>query len=329
MNRGSGLPGTVLEPRVSAGRAIAGLTDRELLGRFTAARDQDAFAALVERHGPMVLGVCRRVLRNSTDAQDAFQVTFLLLARRAAALASPERLAGWLHGVAYRTAAHLRARAARRKFHETLGATMRVPYQPDPEEREALAVLDEELNHLPEAYRTLLVLCYLEGKTHAQAAAALRCPVGSMSWRVARARRALHDRLTRRGVAVPAGLLVLLLTGQAVRAAPLPGEVVDSTARTATEYAAGSPAAAPPDQLSLTEELLARLPPRGRFGRVAALLLSLLLISGVFTGLAWGRSPQPEPTRTASPPGAVEHPPTGGGCGGKVPAGCSPAPESK
>jgi RNA polymerase sigma-70 factor (ECF subfamily) len=225
----------------------------------------------------MVLGVCRRVLRDREAAQDAFQVTFLVLARKAGEVGRPELLANWLYGVAYRTALRFRDRAARRGRHERQGAAMPEPEQPPPADTaEALALLDEELNYLPEMYRTLLVLCYLEGKTHEQAARQLAVPVGSVSWRMNRARELLLRRLARRGVALSAAALALLLSGQRASAAAVADGLAEDTARAAADYTGGDPGAVPPEHASLTEEVLGGLRNAGR-GRSSRLLLALLL----------------------------------------------------
>jgi RNA polymerase sigma factor (sigma-70 family) len=182
----------------------AGLTDGQLLARFTAHRDEAAFAALVRRHGPMVLGVCRRVLRDAHAADDAFQATFLLLARKAGSLASPERLSSWLHGVACRVATRARAQESRRRNRERM---VPIPGPAVPDDglvwRDLRAILDEEVNRLPARQRDAVVLCYLEGQTNAQAAVLLGCPRGSVATLLARARQRLRQRLTGRGVALP------------------------------------------------------------------------------------------------------------------------------
>jgi RNA polymerase sigma factor (sigma-70 family) len=144
--------------------------DGELLERFVGQRDESAFAALVQRHGSMVLGVCRRVLNDWQRTEDAFQVTFLVLARKAGSLARPESLANWLHGVAYRIALKARIRVARQRTHERQAAAMSpTESQPSGSARELREVLDKEIDRLPEKYRAPLVLCYLEGKTNEEA----------------------------------------------------------------------------------------------------------------------------------------------------------------
>ena len=162
----------------------AGMPDGQLLKSFLAQRDETAFAALMRRHGPMVLGVCRRILRNSHDAEDAFQATFLVLVRKARSIGRPELLGNWLYGVAYRTALAARGAAAKRRLKE------RDMAKPEAVEengtQELAAILDRELVQLPEKYRVPIVLCDLEGKTRKEAARSLagrkgRCMAG---WRV-------------------------------------------------------------------------------------------------------------------------------------------------
>ncbi len=197
---------------------LAAMADGPLLERFVAGRDGLAFEAIVARHGPMVLGVCRRVLAEPTDAEDAFQATFLVLVRKAGTLRDRDRLAPWLYGVAYRVARRARAASRRSRGRSELGE--REPaIEPDPaadlERREALAALDEELARLPEKYRSSIVLCDLEGLTYDEAARRLGCPLGTLKSRLASARDRLRRRLVRRGVAsavaapaaVPPGLL--------------------------------------------------------------------------------------------------------------------------
>jgi RNA polymerase sigma factor (sigma-70 family) len=306
----NGPSGSVLGPRGSLRPAPAEEpTDRELLQRFTADRDEDAFAALVYRYGPMVLGVCRRVLRNPEDAQDAFQVTFLVLARKADALEKPELLANWLYGVAYRTAVRARGRAARRRERERqAGAMPAHEAMPGPDGEELLAVLDEELNQLPERYRILLVLCYLEGMTHEQAARCLGYPLGSMAWRLERARAMLRKRLARRGLALATGLPTLLLFAHTAGAAALPARLAETTTQAILSYAAGASALAAGFSASaaaLADEMLGLSSPTGwgvRALKPALAALLTLLAAGLLAYHVWGSGsepgPSPEPTAT-------------------------------
>src|SRR5262245_59467150 len=165
-----------------------GETDAELLGRFLDRRDEAAFALLVRRHGPMVYGVCRRLLPTDQDAEDAFQATFLVLARKARA-AAPREVGNWLFGVARRAALLSRRSIARRR--ERVGD---VPERPATPRDELRAVLDEELSRLPDTYRTVIVLCDLEGRTRREAAAMLGWPEGTVAGRLARARELLARR---------------------------------------------------------------------------------------------------------------------------------------
>jgi RNA polymerase sigma factor (sigma-70 family) len=173
-------------------------SDGWFLGRFLRHHDQEAFEALVQRHGPLVLRVCRRVLQDAHDADDAFQATFLLLVQKAASIEQPELLGNWLYGVAYRVAVKARTSAARRRACEK-----RAPMLPsvDPMQeitgRELHSVLHAQMNDLPEKYRAPLVLCYLEGKTNEEAARLLGWPTGSISGRLARARELLRLRMSR------------------------------------------------------------------------------------------------------------------------------------
>ncbi|HJT76971.1 MAG TPA: sigma-70 family RNA polymerase sigma factor [Gemmataceae bacterium] len=193
-----------------------GESDRLLLDRFVRHQDEKAFAALVGRHGPMVLAVCRRILGNVQDAEDAFQATFLVLVRRAHSLREPALLGNWLYGVACRTARKARAQAARRQQMERQAAAMPVD-EPgtDDKGRELRALLDEELQTLPPKYRAPLVLCYLEGLTNEEAARRLGWPTGSISYRLARGRELLRERMRRHDFVLPAGLFALFLAREA------------------------------------------------------------------------------------------------------------------
>ncbi|HZY84054.1 MAG TPA: sigma-70 family RNA polymerase sigma factor [Gemmataceae bacterium] len=199
--------------RLAADGDYAPLTDRDLLRRFALRRDEAAFEALVRRHGPMVLEVSQRVLHNRHDAEDVTQATFLVLARKAGALAWQASVGHWLHAVACRLARKAKADAARR--FARLARLQDRPAVAEAEGREWQAVLDEELNRLPPKYRAPLVLCYLEGATRDEAAQQLACPLGTLKSRLERGRELLRARLTRRGVTLSAALLAVGLSQQA------------------------------------------------------------------------------------------------------------------
>jgi RNA polymerase sigma factor (sigma-70 family) len=222
-------------------RTDQGPSDEKLLQRFNESNDEAAFADLVRRHGAMVLGVCRRILNNDQDAADAFQGTFLVLVRKAASLSQPELLGPWLYGVAYRTALKARAREGRRRAHERQVANMHaVEPMSAGDGQQFRAELDEELNLLPEKFRAPLVLCYLEGKTHEEAARLLGCPPGSMSWRLSRAQEALRARLVRRSPAgMPCAAVPVILFPSGAPAA-VPVELVNATAHAARLFASGA-----------------------------------------------------------------------------------------
>jgi RNA polymerase sigma factor (sigma-70 family) len=223
----------------------ARMTDGQLLRDYLHRRDQAALATLVERHAPMVWGVCCRVLADYHDAEDAFQATFLVLVRRASSIASPELLANWLYGVAHQTATKARATAARRRTRERQGADMPEPATAEHDLWNDLRpLLDEELSRLPETHRTVLVLCDLEGKTRAEAARSLGLPEGTVGSRLARARAMLAKRLARRGVVLSGGALAAVLS-QNVASAGAPVAVVSNTIRAASVFAAGQRVAGP------------------------------------------------------------------------------------
>src|SRR5207237_715401 len=197
-------------------------------------RDDYALAALVRRHAPMVWGVCRRLLHNHHDAEDAFQATFLVLVRKAADVPG-HAVANWLYGVARQTAVRLRATAAKRGRRETQVVNMPEPTVAEVRDADWQAALDEELGRLPDHYRGVVVLCDLEGMTRKEAARQLGIPEGSVASRLARARPLLAKRLTRRGVVVAAGSVAV--------AAAAPPALVASTIAAASLFAAGKAAA--------------------------------------------------------------------------------------
>ena len=176
------------------------MTERQLLERFVTSNDPDAFGALIERHGPMVLAVCRTVLRAQHDVEDAFQDTFLTLARQAGKITHSETIGPWLRQVALHMALRARFKASQRRVHERNRTVYRTEDPIDAPDLSLIPLLREEVSHLPEHYRLPVVLCYLEGKTNQEAAAQLRCPIGTIKGRLWRARRVLRNRLSRRGL---------------------------------------------------------------------------------------------------------------------------------
>jgi RNA polymerase sigma factor (sigma-70 family) len=225
-------------------KASEDASDGELLARFVARRDEAAFVALLHRHGPMVLHVCRRIQGNDHDAEDAFQATFLLFARKAGSIRKAESVAGWLHAVARRLARAARDQGARRQARERRAADMRkTPGTPDKAWQELEATLHEALTQVPETYRAPLLLCYLQGKTQEEAARQLGCPLGTIRSRLARGRSRLKRVLERRGVRLSAAALAVALAGSSATAAVRP-TLLQATAQAALAYAADRPAAA-------------------------------------------------------------------------------------
>jgi RNA polymerase sigma factor (sigma-70 family) len=241
---------------LSEARAAVGPSDAELLGRFVAHRDGAALDALVRRHGPMVWGVCRRVLADHNDAEDAFQATFLVLARRAASVRPRERVGSWLYGVARQTARKARATRARRRAREGPASEFPEPEARCPRDDQA-ELIEHELSRLPDKYRAPVVLCVLERLTHEEAAARLGWPVGTIAGRLSRARALLAARLTRRGVAT-AGVAVAAAMARAETAASagVPDRLITSTVETTGLFAAGGAEAVPAEVARLTSEVL-------------------------------------------------------------------------
>jgi RNA polymerase sigma factor (sigma-70 family) len=242
----------------------AGLTDGQLLSSFTATRDEAAFVALVRRHGRMVLGVCRRILRNEHDAEDAFQATFLVLARKAGSVQPREAVGNWLYGVAYRTALEARTVNARRRGREKLTGALpeRAAGYREPELRE---VLDRELSRLPDKYRLPIVLCELEGRSRQAVARQLGLPEGTLSSRLATGRKMLAKRLTRYGPEISSAALGAVLAESATAA--MPAGLAGFTAKAAIMVAVGPGAVSAP-VLALAE------------GVVKAMLIAKLKVAG-------------------------------------------------
>ncbi|QJW92811.1 sigma-70 family RNA polymerase sigma factor [Frigoriglobus tundricola] len=269
--------------------------DGDLLSAFAATRNETEFATLIARHGPMVLGVCRRLLGNAADAEDAFQAVFLVLARRAAGLGETRSVAGWLYGTAVRVAMKTRTRDARRRTRERKAVLMRPAKTTEtPDWDDLCAVLDEELDRLGNRYRDPLVLCCLEGRSREEAARLLGWPEGTVSGRLARAKELLRSRLARRGVACSVTTLSALLTARGATAVPA------ELARTTLATVAG---AAPAAVAKLATE------PGGPWGwRTAATVVVGLVAGGGLVAFTVGVPSEPKPPPTpAAPvqPGAV------------------------
>jgi RNA polymerase sigma factor (sigma-70 family) len=255
------------------------LPDTRLLERFARHRDETAFTALVVRHGPMVLGVCRRLLRQETDVEDAFQATFLILVRRAGDIARPGLLNNWLYGVAYRVASRVRKISRRQAGEPVDMAELPASEGGDPE----LAwLLHDEIGRLPNKYRDPVILCYLQGKTDEEAADQLCWPVGTVKGRLHRARALLRSRLARQELALSAGLLTT------ATASALPPSLLDSTIRAASSFAAGDAAAggmASLHAVALTKGVLhAMLWTKLKGPALVALFFAVL---GLTMGLGW------------------------------------------
>jgi RNA polymerase sigma factor (sigma-70 family) len=217
-------------------REEAELTDGQLLECYVRGREETAFAALVGRHGPMVWGVCRRVLRSQQDAEDAFQASFLVLVRRAASVMPRELVANWLYGVAHQTALKARAIAAKRGAREKQVTAMPEPAVESRELWDDLQpVLDEELSLLPDKYRAVIALCDLEGKTRKEVARQLKLPEGTVASRLATARTMLAKRLARHGLAVSGGALAGALAEHAASAG-VPNSVASAAIKTASLF---------------------------------------------------------------------------------------------
>jgi len=228
---------TKLRPPAEAG------SDAALLDRFAQTRDSEAFAELVRRHGAMVLAVCRRVLGDGPDAEDAHQIAFMALARDAGRIADPHALSGWLYRVAWLTARKLAGRVHRRKP-EPLTTEPTATTMPSSPENDVRAVIDEELLALPERFRAVAVMCLVEGRTNTEAAGLLGIPKGTVDSRLSTAKAKLRERLLRRGVAAAALLTVeQLLTSETSAAATRAAALAANAITVALDYAAGVPTA--------------------------------------------------------------------------------------
>jgi RNA polymerase sigma factor (sigma-70 family) len=300
------------------GSSVAGLTDRQLLERFNARRDsvgEAAFAALVARHGPMVLGICRQVMGDLHLAEDAFQAVFLVLARKARSIGNPDLLSNWLYGVALRTARKAKVRLARRRKHEEEGSmsppgsesissvdSLVQPAEQPALERDDVAALHDEIDRLPRSFRLPVVLCYFEGLTLDEAARRLQWPAGTLRSRLARARDKLRRGLTRRGVALPAALLATAL-GPRSASAQISSLLCDTTTRAAIQFAAGQAAreVVSASAAALAREVLrAMLIQKLRF--ISASLLALAAFATGMGFLAHSSAIKDEPNKATAAP---------------------------
>jgi RNA polymerase sigma factor (sigma-70 family) len=299
--------------RLLGSGSAAGLTDRQLLEHVLRRRDPAAFAALVRRHGRTVLSVCQRVLDNPHDAEDAFQATFLVLFRKARSIANRDAVGSWLYGVAYRVALKARAEAGRRRKHERQAVDRSDNRRrSDGAGDEWRPILDEEVNRLPEKYRQPIVLCYFEGKTYEEAARLLGWPAGTVSVRLARARKLLGSRLALRGLALGSGALSTMLAEVAASAkgAPVLAEAaVQAIVRMMTETGTADVSA---QVVALTEGVVKAMLHRN-VKTLAAVLVAISVLGGGAGVLC--RFAGTSPASAADPPAQAP-----------VEAGAAPAP---
>src|SRR5262249_7656690 len=261
----------------------ASRSDGELLESFISRYDPDAFASLMKRHGPMVLGVCRRVLRNEADAEDAFQATFLVLVRKPASVRPRSMVGNWLYGVAYSTALKARAMSIKRLTKEREAAARPRPEGAAETWEQLHTLLDEELKTLPDIYRAAIVLCDLEGKTIKKAAQQLGCPPATVGTRLARGRSLLARRLAHHGLSLSGGAIAMMIA-QNGAASVVPSLLMNSTVKAAKLSAAGQ--AAGPGVISskvaaLTEGMLKTL----LLTKIKPALAVLLMAAGLGAGV--------------------------------------------
>jgi RNA polymerase sigma factor (sigma-70 family) len=280
--------------QLASAASTDGVTDRQLLDRFARRRDEDAFATLVERHGPLVLRVCRRVLGHEQDAEDAFQATFHVLARRAGGVGWQESVANWLYEVAWRVAHKARGSAARRHVHERQANLAETPATPQRAWDELKGLLDEELARLPRKFREPLVLCYLEGKSRDEAAQELGWSLGMVKGRLERGRDRLRQRLEKRGLTLSAALFALALGESTVTAVP-PATLATITVQTCVTGTAPIP-------VNLLAQGVLRAMLRTRIQTALAIGLAVLALG---YGLARATMPAPDTIPPAASPSAL------------------------
>ena len=297
------MAGHDLQVLLDAG-AVGRLADDELLERFIARQEAAAFEAMARRHGPMVWGVCRRILRDHHDAEDAFQATLLVLARKAAAVRPRDKLAPWLHGVAWQTATRVRVANARRRHRESqLPARVEEVTGGSDGRADLLPILDHEVRRLPDKYRIPVVLCELEGKTHREAADQLGWPIGTVSGRLSRARVILARRLGRSNLADPGVPLVSLSAGPI-----LPARLIT----TATQWVGPDAVGVVPAAVVSLARTVVRMMMLSKFKTATVLLLGCVVTAGA-AGITYRATaadgPGPSPGAPASAPPVQAEPP--------------------
>lgn len=291
----------------SLGQAAATQTDRRLLEAFAETGDETAFAELVRRHGALVLGVCRRILGSVQDAEDAFQAVFLVLARKAGSVPWQNSIKNWLHDVACRIAMKARSQRARRKIKEAETAAAEPADSPAPAAWNDLrAVLDEELQKLPEKYRAVLILCYLEGKTRDEAAESLGWSGGSVKGYLERGRELLRSRLAKRGLALSAALVAGLLSDATAGAATIPAALSEATMQSVGYFLAGSHTLVSPPILSLAQGALYAMM-IAKIKTMGFVATMLLFGAATLAGIHYGVADSPASAATTNP--RVDAPP--------------------
>jgi RNA polymerase sigma factor (sigma-70 family) len=284
-------------------RQDCGDSDGALLERFVGRGDETAFEALLQRHGPMVLGLCRRLLADSHEAEDAFQATFLVLIRKARSIRRQASLGSWLFGVAWRIAQRARAARTQRRQHEqTAARTQQATAPATPALDDLRCVLEEELHRLPAKYRAPMVLCYFEGKTNEEAAQQLHWPTGTVQGRLARARRLLRSRLTRRGVTLGSGALAAL---EAVPQAPaaVPAGLQTATVKAGVLWiASGQTVGLSPEAVRLAQGLLHTM----KVTKMRILLIGLILAATLSAATGWWWQQTAAPAVSEPPPDAPQ-----------------------
>jgi RNA polymerase sigma factor (sigma-70 family) len=293
----------------------------DLLRRFVAQREDAAFAAIVEEYGPMVLGVCRRILKNACDVEDAFQAAFMVLAAKAGSISRPELLGTWLYRVTFRVALRARTETAMRPERQAAVDDVAVtPPIPEVEWADLRVVLDEEIDRLPEKYRRPVVLCYLEGETNDEAARRLGCAKGTIFSRLAWARERLRSRLGRRGIALPATLVAAVLSAEILSAA-VPVPLAKLTIERALSFLAPSVAGATTTIATVLARGVLRTMLFTRIRSIATVLLVLAVLGtgvGIVSTQPWASAEPQELPRGQDDPGrkdAGRQPPGGPGFG--------------